>query len=154
MPVLENAKHEHFAQAVAGGSTLTDAAISAGYSPASARQQGSTLCTKHDIAERIAELQATIIQVAVSESGLDKAWVMKKLEANVNRAMQAELVIDAQGANAGMYTYQGNVANKALELIGRELGMFKQAVVHSGLNGGPIEIAAIRRVIVDPARMK
>lgn len=142
MPSLDNPKHEHFAQAVAGGSTLTDAAIAAGYSAATARAAGSRLLTNADIAKRVEELKATIINVAVQESGLDKAWVLNKLKTNVERAMQSELVTDAQGGNAGMYTYQGNVANRALELIGKELGMFKQAVEVAGPNGGPIPVQA------------
>src|ERR1041385_4682845 len=113
MPVLENAKHERFAQAVAGGSTLTDAAISAGYSPASARAAGSRLLTNADIAKRVEELKATIIKVAVNESGIDKAWVMNTLKENVDRAMTVRPVIDSEGGNLGLYTYQGNVANKA-----------------------------------------
>jgi hypothetical protein len=44
--------------------------------------------------------------------------------ANVERAMQAEPVVDAEGVPTGQYVYNGNVANKALELLGKEQGMF------------------------------
>ena len=44
----------------------------------------------------------------------------------VERAMQAVPHLDHEGNPTGVYTYQGNVANKALELLGRELGMFAQ----------------------------
>ena len=40
--------------------------------------------------------------------------------------MQAVPHLDYEGNPTGVYTYQGNVANKALELLGRELGMFAQ----------------------------
>jgi hypothetical protein len=40
--------------------------------------------------------------------------------------MQAVPHLDHEGNPTGVYTYQGNVANKALELLGRELGMFAQ----------------------------
>ena len=43
---------------------------------------------------------------------------------NVERAMQAVPVLDRQGNPTGDYTYQGNVANRALELIGKEYAMF------------------------------
>ena len=33
-------------------------------------------------------------------------------------------VLDRQGKPTGEYTFQGNLANKALELLGKELGMF------------------------------
>ena len=45
--------------------------------------------------------------------GLPKEWVIERLMENVNRAMQAQEVCNA-----------GSVANKALELLGKELGMF------------------------------
>jgi hypothetical protein len=34
--------------------------------------------------------------------------------------------LDHEGNPTGVYTYQGNVAIKALEMLGRELGMFAQ----------------------------
>src|SRR5262249_8271943 len=51
-----------------------------------------------------------------------------KLVENVERAMQAEPVRrkagDTEQQLAGEYVYNGSVANKALELIGKEIGMF------------------------------
>jgi hypothetical protein len=38
--------------------------------------------------------------------------------------MQAVPVLDAKGNPTGDFTYQGNVANRALELLGKEQGMF------------------------------
>lgn len=55
---------------------------------------------------------------------MSKSWVIAKLVENVERAMQAQPVLDAQGAPTGEYEYQGNVANKALELLGRTQGIF------------------------------
>jgi phage terminase small subunit len=43
---------------------------------------------------------------------------------NVERAMQAAPVLDAKGNPTGEYRYNGGVANRALELIGKENGMF------------------------------
>ena len=42
--------------------------------------------------------------------------------------MQAVEVMNAEGNRTGVYTYQGAVANKALELLGRNIGMFKDAL--------------------------
>lgn len=64
------------------------------------------------------------------DTGLTVAWVLQKLEANVERAMQAEPVMRREGnewVETGEYTYQGNTANKALELIGKHLGMWNPA---------------------------
>ena len=38
--------------------------------------------------------------------------------------MQHRPVLDAKGKETGIYAYNGQVANRALELIGKELGMF------------------------------
>ena len=43
--------------------------------------------------------------------------------------MQAKPVLDANGKPTGMYQYQGNVANRALELVGKEYGMFIEKTV-------------------------
>ena len=38
--------------------------------------------------------------------------------------MQRVAVLDSEGRETGEWKYEGNVANKGLELIGKELGMF------------------------------
>ena len=40
--------------------------------------------------------------------------------------MQHEPVRNAKGKETGTYAYNGQVANRALELIGKELGMFNR----------------------------
>jgi phage terminase small subunit len=55
---------------------------------------------------------------------LTKQWVIDTLIQNVQRAMQAEAVTDREGVETGEFTYNGAVANRALELLGKEVGMF------------------------------
>ena len=50
--------------------------------------------------------------------------MLERLEKNYERAMQEEPILDRDGNSTGEYKYQGMVANKALELIGRHLAMF------------------------------
>lgn len=57
---LKNARHEAFAQARFLGASETEAAIKAGYSKKTARQQGSRLLTKVDIQARIEFLQKKV----------------------------------------------------------------------------------------------
>ena len=38
--------------------------------------------------------------------------------------MQERPVLDSSGKSTGTYRYAGSVANRALQLLGRELGMF------------------------------
>jgi hypothetical protein len=42
--------------------------------------------------------------------------------------MQTELVLDRAGNRAGKYTFNAGGANKALELLGKHLGLFKEKV--------------------------
>jgi phage terminase small subunit len=65
---------------------------------------------------------------------IDKQWVMARLVENAERAMQAVEVKDGQGRTTGEFKYDGSVANRSLELLGKELGMFKDKaeVKHSG----------------------
>ena len=73
---------------------------------------------------RVAELRKAISAHTVEKTSVSKAWVIAKLVENVERAMQAVPVLDRQGNPTGDYIYQGNIANRALELIGKEYGMF------------------------------
>ncbi len=51
---------------------------------------------------------------------LTKQWVLDKLVRNAQLAMQEE----AHAEGKGPTKYDGSVANRALELLGKELGMF------------------------------
>ena len=127
MPALENAKHELFAQEIAKGASQRDAYKAAGYevkSDAAADANASRLLTNAKVKARVAELQERISDVTVEKAAVSKAWVIAKLVENVERAMTAEPVRDAQGNPTGEYKYNGSVANRALELIGKEQGMF------------------------------
>lgn len=68
-------------------------------------KRASELLANGDITGRVKALRkATAERVAV-----DRAWVLERLIDNHNRAMQES---------------EGSVANRALELIGKEIGMF------------------------------
>jgi len=56
MPILQNIRHESFAQARAEGARLDDAYEDAGFAPG--RGNASRLAGRDDIAERIAEIRA------------------------------------------------------------------------------------------------
>jgi phage terminase small subunit len=77
------------------------------------------------------------------KTGLTAAWVLEGLRENKERAMQAEPVLDREGNPTGEYVYQGSVANRALELIGKQLGMFVDRVEVQG---------GLRILVVDESR--
>lgn len=124
MPALDNSKWERFARLVANGDSPTESYVSAGYSAASAHASASRLLKNATVCTRIAELRPRIIEIATQATGINKAWVISGLKKNYERAMQEEAVLDREGKETGEFVYQGTVANRSLELIGKELGMF------------------------------
>jgi len=113
----------------------------AGFAPN--RHNAANLAHSQHILTRISELlaerekvhgQATA--VAIERAALTKTWVIEKLIENVGRAMQHQPVLGAKGEVTGEYRYEGAVANRALELLGKELGMF---ISRSEVRTGPLD---------------
>jgi phage terminase small subunit len=120
MPVLPNAKQERFAQEVAKGKSATEAYLIAGYNG----DDGNASRMLAKVNHRVMEITGKAAEAAMESVALTKEWVIKKLVQNVNRAMQVEAIKDSKGIETGEYRYDGSVANKALELLGKEIGMF------------------------------
>lgn len=118
MPVLSNPRHELFAQELARGKSATEAYELAGYEP----NDGNASRLKGN--ERISARVDEILGRAAERVEIDRAWVLERLIENANRAMQTNPVLDHDGEITGEYRYEGSVANRALELVGKELGMF------------------------------
>lgn len=112
----------------------TQAATRAGYSAKTAYSIGQENLKKPEIAAAIAERQKAVS----NKLELTAEWVLERLVENVDRAMQAAEIKNADGAGTGEYKYEGNVANRSLELIGKHLGMFKERVEHTGKDGEPL----------------
>src|SRR5262249_28671973 len=120
MPVLPKNRHELFAQGLAKGLGIGAAYEAAGYKPSPAA--ATRLSENVKLRERVAELQAA----SAEQATVDRRWVLERLKENVERCMQATPVLDHEGNPTGKYKFAGNAANKALELLGKELGMFAQ----------------------------
>ena len=115
MPVLKNQRHERFAVELAKGRSQTEAAKRAGYK--GSRFHASRLATKCNIKARVAELEARTAEKVTQITAMDRAWVLEELRANFERHKETN----------------GAVANRALELIGRELGLFinRKDIMHT-----------------------
>lgn len=124
MNILKNKKHEHFALLVAKGQKPEQSYITAGYSRNGARNAAARLLRNRGILLRIDELRAIANERIVEKTGVDKAWVIQELVENVRMAKAAIPVKNKEGENLGEYKQDLSAANKALELIGKELGMF------------------------------
>jgi phage terminase small subunit len=136
---LNNAKHEHFCQLVSNGESATQAYILAGYSENGAKQGASRLLTNVDVCSRIEylrrqkeEIHKETVAEAIQQVGISKQWVIEQLVENVMIAKAAEPVLDNEGRPTGEYRTNLPAANKALELIGVELGMFVKKVETGG----------------------
>ena len=112
MPVLDNQRHEAFAQGLAKGRSATEAYTLAGYK--GDRTAASRLSTNVHIRQRVDELQAMVAERVV----VDREWVLAKLIENAANNQEAN----------------PNASNKALELIGKELGMFVERSENVNLN--------------------
>jgi hypothetical protein len=121
MPHLTNPKHERFALSLAQGKNTTNAYLDAyKVDRKTAGSCGPRL--RKDavngplIAARVAELQAVRAQqeedtraVAAGAVVISRAWIMNRLQRIADEAVAAG---------------RHSAANKALELLGREIGMF------------------------------
>jgi hypothetical protein len=107
MAVLENSRHEKFAQGLAQGMSAAEAYRQAGYEVKGnvAEAAASRLLRDVKVASRVEELkQRAAVSVQIS-----REWVLEQLVDNLKLAKD---------------TGQIAPANRAAELLGKELGMF------------------------------
>jgi hypothetical protein len=132
MPVLENVRHERFAQELAKGKTQEQAYIDAGYSEIGARANASAcIIANHNIVERVAELQS----VVADKSTWDAARIINNL---ARYAQKGETI----GEPAGL-----SVARASMMDIGKLLGL----IVDKGESKQEhsLQVQMIERRIVD-----
>lgn len=140
---LANPKHEAFAQHRAAGETASNAYALAGYSSHRPDRNVARMLKEHEgITDRINYLvqqqakETSVAQQQVIEKvGIDKQWVLERLVRVHERAMQGEPARRIDGTP--ITNQQGEpifrdpnlpAATKALELIGKEIGMFVTTV--------------------------
>jgi phage terminase small subunit len=164
---LKNEQHEKFAQALAEGKSKTQAYTEAGYSP---HASNASRLSEHDkVKARVAELKQAIVASVIARTSASKEYVLEALIDTLERCRQAAPVLDRKGEIVMVETATGELVPayifdaknvlRSAELIGKEIGMFKQEVVHSGSIGraGDLtdaelaDIAAGRSEGIDPA---
>lgn len=131
-------KQQRFVEEYLIDLNATQAAIRAGYSERTANEQGARLLAKVSISDAITDAKTE----RSKRVELTQDWVLDRLMANAERAMQAVPVVNKDGAVIE-YRYDGAVANGALNLLGKHLGMFTEKIEHTGKDGGPIQSQAI-----------
>lgn len=129
----------------------TQAAVRAGYSERTASRIGPQLLGKTWVREAIENAQAKRARrVEVTQD-----YVLSNLVEVVERTMQRAPVLDRKGEQVtdeegrAVWTFDAKGANRALELLGKHLGIFTDKVKAevSGPDGGPVASEIVVRFV-------
>ena len=104
----------------------TDAAIRAGYSPKTATAQASRMLTNVNVRKAIDEAQNETRERVKEEVGLTVDIVVQGLLKEAQDYAEGS----TQSARVSAWAH-----------LGKHLGMFKDKIEHTGLNGGPIDLS-------------
>jgi hypothetical protein len=125
MPALNDQRQERFCQILATGKTAHAAYTEAGYKPS--YTNAARLSIKEHIVARVLELQDKIVDSIV----MSKRWVTDALLENAQKALgRIPVKMGRVGEEKEIYVYRGDVANRAIQMAGLELGMFVQKSEH------------------------
>jgi hypothetical protein len=145
------AKQEKFCQNILAGMSQADAYrnsfnVKTNTKAATIQDSASKLMANPLVSQRVIDLRKPVI----AKIQLTREWVLEQLIENVSMGKALEPIVSKDGQTSGEVKQNLPAANKALELLGKEIGMFTDRTELTGANGGPLEIAKIERVIVDP----
>jgi phage terminase small subunit len=138
-------KQERFIEEYLKDFNATQAAIRAGYSEANADKIGSELLGKTRVKEALEKKRAKITKKA--ETSVE--WVLEKLKTVAERCLQEEAVNDKDGNFTGVFKFEAAGVNRALELIGKYHGMFRDKIEHTGKDGEAIKHEVDAKVTLD-----
>lgn len=155
-------KQRRFAEEYSVDCNASQAAIRAGYSARTADKIGTQLLGKTSIGEMVNEL----LLAKAERCQVSAEWVVKSLQEVVDRCMKPKEIRDSQGKPTGVYKFDSKGACRALELIGKHIGMFRREAgpqshfhvhaggppVHDGLRPaptGPMLLPGIVEVVVN-----
>ena len=135
-----NEKQKQFCEEYIIDLNGTQAAIRAGYSAKTANEQAAQLLAKLSIQEYICELKNKRSErVKYSQDEL-----MRDILEVKNRCMQANPVLDKEGNETGIWKFDSNGANKALDMLAKHVGFYetdnKQKEFNISVNREAVEI--------------
>ena len=141
MATLENKRFERFCQEYVIDYNGTQAAIRAGYKERNARSQACALLTNPNILLRIRELQHEQVErLAVSQD-----YVVLQLMETYRRCLEVTPVMKfdpdtGRMEETGKYQFDSRGALRALELLGKHLGMYNDKLQVTGqINTGQLD---------------
>jgi phage terminase small subunit len=106
----------------------TRAAVAAGYSEKTAKQQGSRLLTNVDVASEIEQKSAK----RAEKLAITAEYVLGTIKQTVERCSQGIEVLDREGNPTGEWKEDSFAVLKGCELLGKHLKLFTEKVEHSG----------------------
>jgi phage terminase small subunit len=172
-----NPKQQRFVAEYLVDLNATQAAIRAGYSKRTARQQASDLLSKPDIAQALREAidaQQTRLEVKADDvlreliriglADLGQAYNEKgnlrpihDIPEDTRRALAGVKVFEEFEGTGADRVKVGEVREvkfwdkpRALELLGKHLGIFTEKIQHSGPDGKPIPLAMVVEFVKAP----
>ena len=118
----------------------TQAAIRAGYSAKTANEQAAQLLAKLSIQEYVQKIKNERSErVKYSQDEL-----MRDILEVKNRCMQANPVLDKEGNETGIWKFDSNGANKALDMLAKHVGFYetenKQKAFNISVNREAVEV--------------
>ena len=135
-----NEKQKQFCEEYIIDLNGTQAAIRAGYSPKTANEQAAQLLAKLSIQEYIQKLKnKRSDRVKYSQDEL-----MRDILEVKNRCLQANPVLDKEGNETGIWKFDSNGANKALDMLAKHVGFYetdnKQKAFNISVNREAVEV--------------
>ena len=135
-----NEKQKQFCEEYIIDLNGTQAAIRAGYSKKTANEQAAQLLAKLSIKEYIQKIKNERSErVKYSQDEL-----MRDILEVKNRCMQANPVLDKEGNETGIWKFDSNGANKALDMLAKHVGFYetdnKQKAFNISVNREAVEV--------------
>lgn len=128
----------------ANGAKRYEAYLQAGYEVISTRgeehqkkiagSRATKLMAEPKVKARVAELENEMRTDSLARAKVDRGYVLENLKQNSERAQAAVPVMNRLGKETGTYKQDISGSNRALELMGKEVGMFQDRFDESGLD--------------------
>lgn len=143
-------RQARFVQFVLSAPTIAEAAVRAGYSPRTADSQASQLLKIPKVAQALAVERA----LRAKKARRDSNWVRDNLVSIAERCMQATPVLNSRGVPTGEYSFDSRGAIRALELVGRDLGMWPaQAIQVNDYRTQVLAFIKVHEADLDPSKI-